>query len=299
MRIAEQVMAVRLDLQPEAIAELVALSRYREQIATVLAAVSVLSPQVGVTGLARNVARRLKIEDHRELVTMFVTLMNFYQTKTQLKITTEAMAEAVTGTLKESQTVTDGKLMAWESVKDIVVSAVDHLDHNHSLVQSYKAYRVATSRQYEMVDMHIFADVRPASNDHGDSITQSVITHESCVSKPKDVFQDSTVTMADDTQQKRELEAKFIRLRDKWQSETSHISATSKRVLHSAYQSIIGMGQPAIPLILNELERNVDSWFWALAAIAEDDPATPESMGNGELLAAAWIAWGKQKGYVW
>lgn len=121
---------------------------------------------------------------------------------------------------------------------------------------------------------------------------------EWCVYKDKDV-QDFVVTVVDDTHQKLELEAKFVRLRDKWQSETSHISATSKRVLHSAYQSIIGMGQPAIPLILRELERNVDSWFWALAAITEDDPATSESMGNGELLADAWIAWGKQKGYVW
>lgn len=170
-------MAIRLDLQPEAIAELVALSRHREQIAAALAAVSVMPPQVGVTGLARKVARKLNIDDHRELVSMFVTLMNYYQTKTRLKITTEAMSEAVTETLKESQTVTDGKLVAWESVKDAVVSAVGLLDHNHSLVQSYKAYRVATSRQYELVDMRVFADMRPVFNDDGDSITQSVITY--------------------------------------------------------------------------------------------------------------------------
>ena len=35
------------------------------------------------------------------------------------------------------------------------------------------------------------------------------------------------------------------------------------------YQRIIGMGLPVVPLILEELEREPDQWFWALEAITK------------------------------
>lgn len=89
------------------------------------------------------------------------------------------------------------------------------------------------------------------------------------------------------------LEKKFIRLRDQWKAETAHVSSTTRLVLHPAYQAIIGMGPDVVPLLLRELERRVDNWFWALHAITQADPADPGSQGDGEKIAKAWLAWGK------
>jgi hypothetical protein len=66
-----------------------------------------------------------------------------------------------------------------------------------------------------------------------------------------------------------------------------------------AYQMIVGMGPAVIPLLLRELERQVDYWFWALQAITEEDPVPVESRGNWRAMAQAWLAWGKKRGYEW
>lgn len=64
------------------------------------------------------------------------------------------------------------------------------------------------------------------------------------------------------------------------------------------YQQIIGMGQAALPLILAELAREPDHWFWALEAITQEDPVPAEARGKVPEMADAWLAWGKQKGIV-
>lgn len=87
------------------------------------------------------------------------------------------------------------------------------------------------------------------------------------------------------------LDETFIRLRDRWQSETRHFSSTTRRVLHPAYQAIIGLGPAAVPLLLRELEQNVDSWFWALHAITREDPAPDDARGDGDRIARAWMEW--------
>ncbi len=101
------------------------------------------------------------------------------------------------------------------------------------------------------------------------------------------------------TDDRDQFERKFLRLRDRWNSEVLHVSSTSRRVLHPSYQAIIGMGPAALPLIFKELERNVDSWFWALHAITEEDPSPPEAQGDGKAMAKAWLEWAKRKGYEW
>lgn len=94
-------------------------------------------------------------------------------------------------------------------------------------------------------------------------------------------------------------EEKFIRLRDQWKAETAHVSSTTRLVLHPAYQAIIGMGPDVVPLLLRELERRVDNWFWALHAVTQADPAPTDSQGDGQKMAKAWLVWGKEQGYEW
>jgi hypothetical protein len=91
--------------------------------------------------------------------------------------------------------------------------------------------------------------------------------------------------------------AKFAALARKWKAERGPHSSITRISMHPAYQQIIGMGDPAVPLILRELESDPDHWFWALNAITGADPV-PES-GRGVLreMVKAWLDWGAEHGY--
>lgn len=67
--------------------------------------------------------------------------------------------------------------------------------------------------------------------------------------------------------------------------------------MNSAYQKIIGMGEPVIPLILAELERQPGHWSWALTAISGEDPIPPTARGRLDQMASIWLQWGREKGY--
>lgn len=89
---------------------------------------------------------------------------------------------------------------------------------------------------------------------------------------------------------------KFQRLAQAWRDETRYLSSLDEIVLNRAYQQIIGMGDPAVPLILHELEREPDHWFWALTAITGYEPDLPEESANVETMAKAWLEWGRSRG---
>ena len=98
---------------------------------------------------------------------------------------------------------------------------------------------------------------------------------------------------------KVELEAEFKKFAEEWRLETGMLSLVTQKSMHQAYQRIIGMGQPVIPLILRDLEQKPDHWFWALRAITGDNPVKPEQRGRMKQMAQAWIQWGKEHGYEW
>lgn len=69
-----------------------------------------------------------------------------------------------------------------------------------------------------------------------------------------------------------------------------------------AYQRIIGMGDPAVPLILAQLKSegdDPDHWFWALTAITGANPVKAEDKGDMVKMAAAWFKWATAEGYAW
>lgn len=93
-------------------------------------------------------------------------------------------------------------------------------------------------------------------------------------------------------------ERRFKKLAKTWKTETELVSKVSKRVMHPAYQKIIGMGESAIPLILRDLATNgPDDWFWALTAITDENPITEEIAGNMTAMTEAWLQWGRNAGY--
>jgi hypothetical protein len=98
---------------------------------------------------------------------------------------------------------------------------------------------------------------------------------------------------------KREnVEGEFNRLLSEWKAARRATSSSTVIAMHPSYQRIIGMGPPALPLILRELGRELDHWFWALKAISGEDPVPLEHLGNFRQMAADWLRWGKEKGYV-
>jgi hypothetical protein len=68
--------------------------------------------------------------------------------------------------------------------------------------------------------------------------------------------------------------------------------------MHLAYQQIIGLGPATTPLILRELEREPDDWFWALAAITGENPIPPGAERKLAEMRAAWLQWGAEHGYL-
>jgi hypothetical protein len=94
------------------------------------------------------------------------------------------------------------------------------------------------------------------------------------------------------------LEEEFRLLVDKWVEETAHLSSPNKQALHPSYQRIIGLGAPALPLILSELQRKARFWFWALTAITGEQPVRETDFGNVRAMRDTWLQWGRERGYL-
>jgi hypothetical protein len=90
----------------------------------------------------------------------------------------------------------------------------------------------------------------------------------------------------------------FQDLLSRWKTERGATSSVVKMAMHPAYQQIIGMGVMAIPFLLKELKERPDHLFWALHAITHADPVPPVSRGRIREMAAAWVQWGRDHGYV-
>lgn len=93
------------------------------------------------------------------------------------------------------------------------------------------------------------------------------------------------------------LKRKFAELVAEWKSRKSHSSCVEEMAMHPAYQRIIGLGPAAVPLLLAELQKAPDHWFWALHAITGADPIPPNRRGNVLEMSKAWIEWGKTQDF--
>jgi hypothetical protein len=92
------------------------------------------------------------------------------------------------------------------------------------------------------------------------------------------------------------LQETFRQLVDQWHEETEDVSTIGDRFMHSTYQHIIGLGPDAVPLLLDELQREPDYWFWALSAITRENPVHLGS--DFDEAVEAWLAWGRERGKI-
>jgi len=95
-----------------------------------------------------------------------------------------------------------------------------------------------------------------------------------------------------------ELERKFNLLAKQWKRETLNLSSIQEIILHPSYQRIIGMGPDVIPIILRQLKRTPDFWFWALKCLSDVDPVTREIRGDISAMTEAWLDWGREHEYL-
>lgn len=101
-----------------------------------------------------------------------------------------------------------------------------------------------------------------------------------------------------DTLSPTTLERQFQTLATQWKAATAFLSSTTAMVAHPAYHAIIALGPPVVPLLLQELEREPAHWFEALKAITGEDPVSAEDWGKISKMAAAWLAWGRNRGLI-
>ena len=94
------------------------------------------------------------------------------------------------------------------------------------------------------------------------------------------------------------IEYEFGHLVSEWKSGRPRGADVAQMTRHPAYRRIIGMGKPAIPLILKELERETDHWFPALRELTGASPVPEESKGNLSKMTQAWLDWGKDEAYI-
>jgi hypothetical protein len=93
-----------------------------------------------------------------------------------------------------------------------------------------------------------------------------------------------------------DVDRRFHQLVDEWKDETRLLSSIHEMVSHPAYLQIIGMGQEALPLLVNELRREPDHWFVALQAITGTNPIPASASGNMDAMARAWLNWAEKRG---
>jgi hypothetical protein len=89
--------------------------------------------------------------------------------------------------------------------------------------------------------------------------------------------------------------AHFAELATRWRADAGSFSSPDELADHPAYREIIAMGEPAITLILAELQAHPDHWFEALKALTGEDPVPPEVSGDVQAMTRAWLEWGRQE----
>ena len=57
------------------------------------------------------------------------------------------------------------------------------------------------------------------------------------------------------------------------------------------------MSRPVVPIILQQLAREADYSFEALAAITDGQTMPPEHEGDIEAMTQDWLCWGREGGY--
>lgn len=91
------------------------------------------------------------------------------------------------------------------------------------------------------------------------------------------------------------LERTFVLLADLWRRDTMNLSSVGQMMDHPAYECLLAIGPPVLPLVMLRLEREPDPrWFPLLRDLTGDNPVPKEHAGYVERMAEDWIAWHRE-----
>jgi len=90
---------------------------------------------------------------------------------------------------------------------------------------------------------------------------------------------------------------KFNRLKQSWLNDVEFLSSITDICMNASYQEIIGMGPCVVPLILADLKKEPDYWFWALEMLTTENPVQTNDLGDLKKMTDAWLRWGESKGF--
>ncbi len=188
------------------------------------------------------------------------------------------------------------------SKKDVNAAEVEDL-----LEAAFKALRQLLSK-YVLVDDSkptpgIFSRVHNKPKQKPDAARywlsshhkRTILKHRLSCNKPQQLFPFET---SKHSSAKPEIENEFCKLVEVWRKDVAFTSSIEKMAMHPNYQRIIGMGPAVVPLILRDLEKESDHWFWALHSITGADPVDPKDAGDIDKMAHAWIEWGRREGLI-
>lgn len=76
-----------------------------------------------------------------------------------------------------------------------------------------------------------------------------------------------------------------------WRSETAFDSNLDAIVSHASFRDIVGLGQRAVPLIIDELSIRPSLLVYALEDIVGEQPYAPNTQGNIRAMTDYWLLW--------
>lgn len=94
------------------------------------------------------------------------------------------------------------------------------------------------------------------------------------------------------------LNERFLRLADEWKSGTAGLSSPRAIAGHPAYQKIIAIGKPVLPLIFRDLKSNGGWWYPALRTLTGANPVPEQAKGEPPLNDEYWLRWAQENGYI-
>lgn len=112
-------------------------------------------------------------------------------------------------------------------------------------------------------------------------------TNEVVLRNPKD---NRSIKLKAKVEAETQIKSEFENLVNVWKKATLHYSFIRQKIIHPAYLRIVGMGDKAIPFILEELQKRPSaSWFPALEAISGNNAAlTAKSVDEA---VENWLNW--------
>lgn len=92
-----------------------------------------------------------------------------------------------------------------------------------------------------------------------------------------------------------DLEQRFALLAERWWMEVGGRSISTQMMDSEAFREIVELGEPAVPLILREMEHSHLHWHLALREITGENPAASAQPGKVEEIRTAWLDWGRRR----